>query len=530
MAQVEPPPAPPQATVPPTAPLASSPLPSSPPLSLQLLLAQSVYKLGTTANWTHISQLVESAEEWPEEAAKMTQQGYESAFNDMMRTKGLDASACSLPQARPVRKLIHLLYTDLLVSLRDKILGSHTQEMKLRNEIEQIKSGQVDQLLFNAASPSIKERLLASTVSAQNPESSNKKEEEEHVVVPSSQNEPAANVEVEMGKGEEMGKEGEEEDVMMKGPDVEGGEEKVGEEVEEEEARIPDSQEGPVDVPEKETNVVEEDSKKRGKKAVAAIGKKGRKGTGTRGGKKEEPVAEEEEEVEDVQEEKEEGDEAENENEIEDGGEEEDGELDGEVEGEGEEMEDIEKTRGGRKKASVAKRGTRTNKRKASEPVESPLPAGDSAAEGPASKRKRGGRKSRAELDAEQEASPETKESKQLATRRKASHNRILETIRSLPFSSSFESKVTKKVAPNYIDSILRPICLKDISKRIKNGEVSTNTELMRDFALLCANAVQFNGDEGENSVGRQAKEIWEAFEREMNEILSTEFPMGANA
>jgi hypothetical protein len=30
----------------------------------------------------------------------------------------------------------------------------------------------------------------------------------------------------------------------------------------------------------------------------------------------------------------------------------------------------------------------------------------------------------------------------------------------------------------------------------------------------MCANAVQFNGVEGEVSVGRQAQELWEAFER----------------
>jgi len=56
------------------APLASSPLTSAPPLPLQLLLAQAVCKLGTGANWSTISQLVESSQEWPENAAKMTQQ------------------------------------------------------------------------------------------------------------------------------------------------------------------------------------------------------------------------------------------------------------------------------------------------------------------------------------------------------------------------------------------------------------------------------------------------------------------------
>lgn len=199
--------------------------------------------------------------------------------------------------------------------------------------------------------------------------------------------------------------------------------------------------------------------------------------------------------------------------------------------------------------------GSRTTKRKASEPTP---PAADSPASiepesaAPASKRaKRGARKSRGDTEAEQEArdppgplhsvslavepksvtltlhrdTTETKESKQMAVRRRTAYTRIIETIRtSLPFSSSFDSKVTKSQAPNYSAAVQRPTCLRDIAKKIKNGEIKDNSELMREFAIMCANAVQFNGVEGEVSVGRQAQELWEAFERQVD-ISSTTLP-----
>lgn len=67
---------PPESAAPlvPAAPLAAAPLTSAPPLALQLLLAQAVCQLGTDATWPKISQMVESSQEWPDNAAKMTQQ------------------------------------------------------------------------------------------------------------------------------------------------------------------------------------------------------------------------------------------------------------------------------------------------------------------------------------------------------------------------------------------------------------------------------------------------------------------------
>lgn len=98
--------------------------------------------------------------------------------------------------------------------------------------------------------------------------------------------------------------------------------------------------------------------------------------------------------------------------------------------------------------------------------------------------------------------------------RRKAGFTRIIEQLQAERYSHFFESRVTKTIAPLYNVAVRRPTCLRDIVKAIKSGAISTSTELMRDVALLCANAMQFNGDEGEDSVGHCAKLMWDRFER----------------
>lgn len=78
---------------------------------------------------------------------------------------------------------------------------------------------------------------------------------------------------------------------------------------------------------------------------------------------------------------------------------------------------------------------------------------------------------------------------------------------------------MTRSIAPMYHTAVRRPTCLKDVLKAIKSGAISNSTELMRDVALLCANAIQFNGDEGEESVGHCAKLLWDRFERHVQSI-----------
>lgn len=106
------------------------------------------------------------------------------------------------------------------------------------------------------------------------------------------------------------------------------------------------------------------------------------------------------------------------------------------------------------------------------------------------------------------------KDVKAATQRRKVAFTRLIEQLQEEKYSHYFESRVTKSIAPMYNVAVRRPTCLKDVLKAIKSGAISNSTELMRDVALLCANAIQFNGDEGDESVGHYARLLWERFER----------------
>lgn len=125
-------------------------------------------------------------------------------------------------------------------------------------------------------------------------------------------------------------------------------------------------------------------------------------------------------------------------------------------------------------------------------------------------------------------AAPAEKDSKLAIQRRKAGFNRIIEQLQAEKYSHYFESRVTKSIAPLYNVAVRRPTCLRDVTKAIKSGAISTSTELMRDVALLCANATQFNGDEGEDSVGHCAKLMWDRFERCVRSLLPSSSPFSA--
>lgn len=80
------------------------------------------------------------------------------------------------------------------------------------------------------------------------------------------------------------------------------------------------------------------------------------------------------------------------------------------------------------------------------------------------------------------------------------------------PSASMFKTAVRKTDAPSYADAIKRPMWLGQVLQRVKRGLTKDHVELMRDVALLCANAVQFNGRHDE--VGQKAQELWEKLER----------------
>lgn len=60
-------------------------------------------------------------------------------------------------------------------------------------------------------------------------------------------------------------------------------------------------------------------------------------------------------------------------------------------------------------------------------------------------------------------------------------------------------------------------MCIKDVVRRVKEGILTTSEEVIRDVALIFANAVQYNGlnvKEGEVAMGIQAQAVWQAFEQ----------------
>lgn len=75
-----------------------------------------------------------------------------------------------------------------------------------------------------------------------------------------------------------------------------------------------------------------------------------------------------------------------------------------------------------------------------------------------------------------------------------------------------FKQAVKKSDAPAYPDAVKRPMWLAQVTSRVKKGITTNEVELMRDMALLCANAIQFNGKD--DTVGKEAAELWTKFER----------------
>ncbi|GAA5940491.1 uncharacterized protein JCM15063_002349 [Sporobolomyces koalae] len=412
--------------------LSDAPLPSTPGLAGQLLIAQAVYSKGTR-DWNAVSSLLDDSPEWPPEEPKLTDKGLETAFVDMMRNRALDPAACTSAQARPVKALIHALYSNLLTSIRDSLVASHARQIKLAHEVAQIESGQLDSALLASAPPAVQQRFKDTAAALE--------QEQDHQQLKALAN-PA--------------------------PDQPG---EPRDEVKQADSRVTphaEAEEDPKLEPEDDAEV--EASEEAGDEEDAGESTSNRRS----------------------------------------------------------------RTTTGRQAAAKSSVG---NKRKASEPT-TPATVEDEQ-ETPASKRKRvatttttsttGTRKSRTTDTADPaESGSEAKESKQTVSKRKQAFQRIVDQIRtSLPFSNAFESKITRSIAPNYQSAVRNPTCLKDVSKAIKNGEIRDSRDLMKAFAILCANAVQFNGDEGEGSIGRQAKELWVAFEQQMNETLSTEFNMG---
>lgn len=65
-------------------------------------------------------------------------------------------------------------------------------------------------------------------------------------------------------------------------------------------------------------------------------------------------------------------------------------------------------------------------------------------------------------------------------------------------------------------------MCLRDVSRKIKDGTIFETSQVMRDVSLIFANAVQFNGVE--EDIGIKARGVWSHFERFVFPPLSVSF------
>lgn len=111
---------------------------------------------------------------------------------------------------------------------------------------------------------------------------------------------------------------------------------------------------------------------------------------------------------------------------------------------------------------------------------------------------------------------PTDKESKAAATRFKRTSTALLERLCDLPDAHHFKSPVPKSIAPDYALSIKQPICIRDVTRRVKEGLTRDRDELRRDVARIFGNAVQYNGlrEQGGLNMGEQAQNVWKEFER----------------
>ncbi|POV98938.1 hypothetical protein PSHT_13761 [Puccinia striiformis] len=86
---------------------------------------------------------------------------------------------------------------------------------------------------------------------------------------------------------------------------------------------------------------------------------------------------------------------------------------------------------------------------------------------------------------------------------------RMLKThssVQSNPISSIFRDPVKESEAPGYTSIIKRPMDLRTLAKKLRDGKVITTEEYRRDLMLMLANAVMFNHEESE--VTKHAKEL----------------------
>ncbi|KAI0723304.1 hypothetical protein C8Q76DRAFT_722382 [Earliella scabrosa] len=88
-------------------------------------------------------------------------------------------------------------------------------------------------------------------------------------------------------------------------------------------------------------------------------------------------------------------------------------------------------------------------------------------------------------------------------------------------YGNIFHNPIKKSEAPDYHDIVKRPMDLKTIKARVKDGLISNSLEFQRDIFLMFANAMMYNRPGSE--IYMMAEEMMTSSEREINAFRQTE-------
>lgn len=83
----------------------------------------------------------------------------------------------------------------------------------------------------------------------------------------------------------------------------------------------------------------------------------------------------------------------------------------------------------------------------------------------------------------------------------------LISQLDSSVYSTYFREPVKTGQAKNYFDIIRRPMDLKSIAQRVREGRITNSVEFGRDVALIIANAVMYNG--AGHHVSDDAHSLW---------------------
>ncbi|KAM0786369.1 hypothetical protein ACM66B_001838 [Microbotryomycetes sp. NB124-2] len=452
----------------------------------QLLLCQIVCQTGSR-DWHNVCRLVEGSKYLGQDARArvgITAEVCATRFQQLVKASGLQYIEPLEPNARTTRKVIRNLYAKSLHQALSLVHTRLKEERRIAAEIDAIKAGKLDSQLIASAPPDVRNKIL---------EARERKKNGGGDKVASSSG--GAEGEAEGSKSQETGaaaRPAENTVVVTSGTSSAAADSDKADKGKSKAAAEPDD-DGDVkmvdDVAPLASKATEKDSAGRQPKSEDAENEGGAltesasrdvtpatvRRSGRRAATVEEESVAEDGETPQADGENEEGAESEagDEQEDEDGG-----------------------RRTSRRRSGAAASRARRNKRKTSEPANSP-PLERST--------------KRVKTEDEQQAADSARFRKAITL--------LLSRLDDEPSINMFKQAVKRSDAPAYPEAVKRPMWLQQVVSRVKKGVTTNEVELMRDMALLCANAIQFNGKD--DSVGKQAAELWSKFESLMEEHLS---------